>query len=225
VRIPSTRPLLAFFSAARFMRPLPVLVFALLSLALAACTTAPAGPDWLPPASEREGAWDRWRAEKDGLFRSEDSPLLPAQRASFEALPYFPYDSTAALPVALSPLLGADTLRMTTTTGTVRRYVRYGHFPFYRDGRAQRLTVFRAVDGGDDHLFVPFWDPTNRQGSYDGGRYLDLAYRADGRYVLDFNFAYSPYCAYDPAYSCPVPPSENRLASAVRAGERYPLPQ
>jgi uncharacterized protein len=199
----------------------------LLSLALLAAGCAePAGQaGWLPPAAEREAAWNGWRAEKDALFRGEESPLPPARLAAFEGLPYFPHDSTLAFPVALAPLLGADTLRMTTTTGAVRRYVRYGHFAFRRDGRAQRLTVFRAVDGGDDHLFVPFWDPTNRQGSYDGGRYLDLAYRPDGRYVLDFNYAYSPYCAYDPAYSCPVPPAENRLLAAVRAGERYPLPE
>ena len=42
----------------------------------------------------------------------------------------------------------------------------------------------------------------------------------DGGYDLDFNFAYAPFCAYSPAYSCPLPPVENRLAVAITAGER-----
>ena len=42
----------------------------------------------------------------------------------------------------------------------------------------------------------------------------------DGRLVLDFNLAYQPSCSYDPAWACPLAPPENRLPTAVRAGER-----
>ena len=45
---------------------------------------------------------------------------------------------------------------------------------------------------------------------------------AEGRLVLDFNFAYNPSCAYDPRWTCPLAPPANRLAVAVRAGERGP---
>jgi uncharacterized protein (DUF1684 family) len=38
--------------------------------------------------------------------------------------------------------------------------------------------------------------------------------------VLDFNFAYNPSCAYDARWICPLAPSANRLAAAVRGGER-----
>ena len=40
-----------------------------------------------------------------------------------------------------------------------------------------------------------------------------------GRFTLDFNRAYNPYCAYNDAWRCPLPPSENWLAVAIRAGE------
>jgi hypothetical protein len=40
--------------------------------------------------------------------------------------------------------------------------------------------------------------------------------------VIDFNTAYNPYCAYDPAYDCPVPPKANRLPVEIRAGEKAP---
>jgi len=43
-------------------------------------------------------------------------------------------------------------------------------------------------------------------------------------YDLDFNRAYHPSCVYNPNYECPVPPKENHLAVAVRAGERLKTP-
>ncbi|MGI4821226.1 MAG: DUF1684 domain-containing protein [Janthinobacterium lividum] len=42
---------------------------------------------------------------------------------------------------------------------------------------------------------------------------------------LDFNQAYSPFCAYNHDYSCPKPPAENRLTVAVTAGEQLYQPQ
>jgi uncharacterized protein (DUF1684 family) len=42
----------------------------------------------------------------------------------------------------------------------------------------------------------------------------------DGTYELDFNLAYHPSCVYDPRYSCPLTPAENRLPVRIEAGER-----
>ena len=83
----------------------------------------------------------------------------------------------------------------------------------------------REYSGG---IFVPFRDATNGTETYGGGRYLldtakgaDLGGDADrGTIVIDFNFAYQPSCAFDPRWSCPLAPPENRLDIAIRAGER-----
>jgi uncharacterized protein (DUF1684 family) len=76
------------------------------------------------------------------------------------------------------------------------------------------------VGGG---LFLPFGDATNGTQTYAGGRYVDLRELSDGRLRLDFNRAYNPYCAYNARWVCPLPPAQNRMAVAVRAGERsYP---
>ena len=56
--------------------------------------------------------------------------------------------------------------------------------------------------------------------SYSDGRYLDLLDSGDGRLVLDFNFAYNPYCTYNPHWGCPIPPSEDRLPVAITAVEK-----
>jgi uncharacterized protein (DUF1684 family) len=76
-----------------------------------------------------------------------------------------------------------------------------------------------------ESLFVPFRDKTTGQQTYPGGRYMELHAEGDlkdGETVpLDFNLAYSPFCAYSEAYECPLPPQENWLEVAVAAGERY----
>ena len=81
-----------------------------------------------------------------------------------------------------------------------------------------------AYGGG---LFLPFRDATAGGETYGAGRYLldtvkgaDLGTGDGGGLVLDFNYAYNPSCAYDPRWSCPLAPSENRMQVAVEAGER-----
>ena len=185
--------------------------------AFAACA-APTPPA-LPPLAERVGAWEAWRTAKDSLFRSTDSPLLPAHQAGFEGLAYFPYDSALVFALPLDPALQRDTLRLATSTGAPRDYIRFGHLSFPLGDLRHRLTVFQPTDG-DTRLFLPFADATNGHGTYRAGRYLDFEPSSDGRYVLDLNYAYHPYCVYNPAYSCPLPPAENRIETLVRAGER-----
>lgn len=77
-------------------------------------------------------------------------------------------------------------------------------------------------------LFLPFRDATSGSATYGAGRYLlDTVKGADqggdwrgGTLTLDFNLAYHPSCAYDPKWSCPLAPPENRLTVPIRVGER-----
>ena len=38
--------------------------------------------------------------------------------------------------------------------------------------------------------------------------------------LLDFNRAQNPPCAYNPWTTCPLPPSANKLAVRIEAGEK-----
>ena len=40
------------------------------------------------------------------------------------------------------------------------------------------------------------------------------------RFLVDFNLAYNPYCAYNEMWSCPITPFENRIKVPIRAGEK-----
>jgi len=89
-----------------------------------------------------------------------------------------------------------------------------------------KLAVFqnkKMLDLSQDTnlLFVPFRDGTSGKETYGGGRYFDCEIPPIGNSILlDFNKAYNPYCAYNPRFSCVIPPEENRLKIKIEAGEK-----
>ncbi len=89
---------------------------------------------------------------------------------------------------------------------------------FARDGAEHRLQPLGDPSG---ELFVVFADATNGGETYGGGRFLYAGPPDDERrLVVDFNKAYNPPCVFTPYATCPLPPPGNRLALAVRAGEK-----
>jgi uncharacterized protein (DUF1684 family) len=139
----------------------------------------------------------------------------------YKGIQYFPPDLSYRIVAALTPNPKADTTIILSTRGNQRRAVRVGWFDFKVKGKACRLEATRLLEPGvgekDFSLF--FTDATTRKESYSVGRYLDVEALPDGRYVLDFNRCYNPACAYSEHYNCPIPPRENHLTVAIRAGE------
>ena len=117
-----------------------------------------------------------------------------------------------------------DHVELATSTGQLRHMTIAGQLVFDAEGAERRLTAFVTHDAeGYETLFVPFRDATSGAETYGAGRYLDIPYEPNEESIeLDFNYAYHPTCVYSPAYDCPFPPPANRLATAVRAGERMP---
>jgi uncharacterized protein (DUF1684 family) len=98
---------------------------------------------------------------------------------------------------------------------------RVGTLNFTLNAQQYSLTAFaEEEDTAIRRLFVPFGDLTNTAETYGGGRYLELDRTPTGLYDLDFNRAYHPFCVFNSEYDCPVPPRENRLPIAIRAGEK-----
>lgn len=164
------------------------------------------------------------RLWKDTSFKEgPQSPLPEPDRPQFRGLKYFAINPDLRLNVALKRFATPDTVYFMTNTGSERPVLRLGAFDFTVRGTPQRLVAFRMLDNpveAQPHLFVPFFDATSGGESYGGGRYLDLEGNVDGKYVLDFNLAYNPYCAYGRSYVCPLPPDENILTVEIRAGEK-----
>lgn len=167
-----------------------------------------------------QGTWEVWREERDRLFGTHPQTPLD-DPATFAGLPYFDYDPAFAVEGQVT--LGPGTRTTEVAEGT---FVEVGTVAFELAGRHQTLPLW-WLDSYGGGLFLPFRDASSGTTSYGGGRYLldtvkgaDLGSTADGRLVLDFNFAYHPSCRYSPAWSCPLAPPGNRLDVAVVAGER-----
>lgn len=163
----------------------------------------------------------RFRAMKDEFFATDaSSPLTLQQRARFRGLAYFPPDPEFAVEGEIRPYVTSDDVELATSCGDTERYRRAGVVWFEVGGIPAVITLFRSERGD---LFVPFRDATSSVETYGAGRYLEARSLGEGRTLLDFNYAYNPYCAYNPGWRCPVPPIENHLAVPIRAGERvYP---
>lgn len=160
------------------------------------------------------------RQEKDEFMRSSaDSPI--SDKATFDSLRYFDPDPAFRVVARLDPFPSgqAQKLVVRLTDGSEEVYDQYGHARFTLSGQVCRLLVLKH----EDELVLLFRDATSGRETYGGGRYVDVDPNTvhDNEVVLDFNTAYNPYCAYNPSYACPLPPADNKLPIAVRAGERY----
>ena len=186
-----------------------------------ACTSGPP-----PPVDERpyDLRIEAARKQKDVDFRSaSDSPIPAAARAAFTGLSYFPIDPHYHVPAFLTadPTASAAVITLQTSSEVPRKMRRVGRLGFSLGEASYTLTAFADLDDTQmKRLFVPFADLTGGTETYKGGRYMDLERTPTGIYDLDFNRAYHPYCVYNPTYECPVPPRENRLPVAIRAGEK-----
>jgi uncharacterized protein len=164
----------------------------------------------------------KMRSDKDQYFKtSKDSPLPATLKTVFTGLEYYApnWQYRFEGPVIRYP--NPTKFQMVTTSGVWRDAIKYGYIQFAFQGKRFTLEVYRLLDLEEkDLLFVPFVDANVGKETYPAGRYIDLVEKPDGNYVIDFNSAYNPSCAYGGDFPCPVTPKENRLPIAIPAGEK-----
>jgi len=172
----------------------------------------------------------QFRAGRDSLIQHHsESPFTADVLANFSGVDYFPYDPSWRLTGTIDRDVERYHFQIDLAEDGMLRCTRAGTVHFEYQGTALSLSVF-WMEGYGGGLWLPFGDATNNAETYGGGRYLydsikgaDLGAGADhsgDTMLLDFNFAYNPWCAYDHRWSCPLAPPENKLPLPVRAGER-----
>ena len=146
--------------------------------------------------------------------------------SSYKGIPYYPVDLGYRFELPLTANPKPDTIEILSTRGNHRRAMRVGWFDFMLAGKRCRLEATRLLEPGvgEGDISVFFRDATTGRETYEVGRYVDPqpVPGRPGVYVIDFNVCYSPACAYSDHYNCPIPTRNNRLAVAVRAGEKDP---
>lgn len=157
-------------------------------------------------------------------YTNEDtSILLVKDLKKFKGLEFYPIDEKFIVEAQFERTPNEKPFLMPTSTSRLPEYVKYGKAHFSIDGKPYVLNIYKSTatttsSEYEDYLFLPFTDLTSGDGSYGGGRYLDLKIPKTETIIIDFNKAYSPYCAYNPKYSCPIPPEENDLLLRIEAG-------
>jgi hypothetical protein len=161
-------------------------------------------------------------------FDKETSPLKKKERRKFEGHDFYPIDLSWRVVAKYEVISNPDTITMPTSAGTEKMFAKHAKLTFKIGDEEcvlyayQNLKVIK-IDGYENSLFVPFKDETTGLETYGGGRYLDLEQPAGTELILNFNLAYNPYCAYTTGWFCPIPPDENRLKVAIKAGLKKPL--
>jgi len=178
--------------------------------------------------SQWEIELERARANKDSFFAQQwESPISPQDKPRFKGLEYYPPDPSYRFELELHEHSGKQAVRMAYTKGNEQDFVRWGEFRFKIVGKEQALQAYKS-NSQEEMLFIPFKDATSGKETYGAGRYLDLdperECTTEGKWILDFNEAYNPWCAYSESYTCPFVPVENWLEVPILAGEKsYPL--
>lgn len=165
---------------------------------------------------------EQQRRQKESQFRrAAQSPVPDSLRTRWEGLEFYPVDTRYRLAGPLVRRTHGRSFQMATTTGELRPCHEVGYFLVDLGAGPEELPVYAFDEAEGEDLFLPFTDATTEAGeTYPAGRYLDVVRLDRGRYLLDFNLAYNPYCAYGGAWDCPIAPRENRLEASVPAGER-----
>lgn len=197
------------------MRYSPCPIFVLLALSLVSGEAQ-------EPATESSAAIvaliQESRVAKDSLMRyGSESPIPEPLRAEFEGLRYFPIDLKYRLVGDLHLYGRRRRIQIPMTDASSIPMERFGRFVARMEGKPFWLEIYRNLE--ENSLLIFFKDTTNGSQTYAGGRYARLRQLENRRYLLDFNDAYNPYCAYNLNYVCPLPPPQNHLSFAIRAGE------
>jgi uncharacterized protein (DUF1684 family) len=166
---------------------------------------------------------EKEREEKDRFMRTSVESPFARSPESYRGLNYFPPDIKYRMIADLTPIHEKKAVVLSTNDGKEQRYLEYAYADFKMDGVANRLLILEIADMGPfrGKLFLAFGDKTSAEETYGAGRYLDVNKTPGSTTIkLDFNLAYNPYCAYDNTFSCPLPPVENLLNVAIKAGEK-----
>lgn len=164
------------------------------------------------------------RKAKDKKFkRKRSTPLKDFKQ--FKGLKYYEVDTDFVFKAKVEINEEPTVIEFSTSSGKARNYLSYARLSFSFGEEEYNLTLFQGIDRLtqlpiENYFFLPFTDMTNGSETYGGGRYIDIEGIVETEIILDFNRAYSPYCAYEEGFSCPIPPIENDLKLLVKAGEK-----
>lgn len=162
--------------------------------------------------------------ERQGRLAARVKDKNSAVLRAFKGMTYFPIDPAYRVVARFTPHARPQAISVPSVLGHAEDLPSPGTVTFDLGGKTYRLDPVIETPG-DTQLFFIFRDQTAGKTTYGAGRFLYADLPRDlskpSPLVLDFNKAYTPPCAFTPYATCPLPPSQNRLATPIQAGERF----
>jgi uncharacterized protein (DUF1684 family) len=153
------------------------------------------------------------RGDRAGIrLKDNDS----AARKDFKGLAWYSVDPTWRIQAKFNQWTTPHSIVFHNTIGQEQSEPSPGTVTFQKDGREFHLEP--TIDEGK--LFFVIRDQTSGKTTYGASRFLYTDPPQNGMVWLDFNKAENPPCAFTAYATCPLPPPQNRLALAIKAGEK-----
>lgn len=143
--------------------------------------------------------------------------LESAELQHFKGVDTYPIDAKWKVTAKLEKATADKKIAIMDVLGQTTMQPSPGTLVFSIAGKEYRLDAVES----EGELFILYADPTNQKETYGAGRFLyaDLP-NEQGTTILDFNKSINPPCAFTAFATCPLPPKQNRLPIAIRAGEK-----
>ena len=167
---------------------------------------------------------NKFQKELNLEFLNPKTTILDSlDQLSFTGLEFYPASPKFYIKARFKRTPKETPFLMKTSTDRLPEYVKYGEAHFEMENKKIVLNIYQNIEYSKinefkNDLFLPFTDFTSGDGSYGGGRYIDLKIPDNDLIVIDFNKSYNPYCAYSHRFSCPIPPEENDVSLRIEAG-------
>jgi uncharacterized protein (DUF1684 family) len=156
--------------------------------------------------------------ERDGRYFLRVADSDSEVRLKFPGCKWFEPDERFKVTATFIPYTEEKALSIVNIAGEMSSQPCPGYAEFSIDGVKYQLDAIQEGQG----LFFVFRDGTAGVSTYAGGRFIDIETMpaAHEKFVLDFNKAYNPPCAFSKYTTCPLPPPQNVLDIRIEAGEK-----
>ena len=168
---------------------------------------------------DQKAEFEKYWEDRHEFFKSSEVSPFVQKGVEYQEVQVFAFNQDYKVTAKLERYTSREIVRLGNSDGTSTNYLKFANAKFKVAGEQHSILVLKALGFGNQYL-TAFGDETSGETTYGGGRYLDLEIGKSDRVEIDFNKAYNPYCAYFADFTCPLPPKENLLTIAIKAGEK-----
>jgi len=178
----------------------------------------------LKPSTDAKPSYITWNHirmvlhEHNGKYAIRIWDNQRRQRFTIPLLKWFPINKHFRFNARYTRYPEPKTSDQSDTFGDIVEDRMDGYVTFHFEGKTYKLDVTEVKD---NKLFIKFRDLTSSKETYPPSRYMYTEPVLDGKVTLDFNYSYSPPCAFTEYATCIFAPQQNSLPFRVEAGEIY----